>query len=71
MYFFMCPECGLPRHKYAGPDVLKLLRYAEVPEVPTIPELEELHTGPALTYDDAIDFHYQLEDPWSVLDPQG
>jgi predicted RNA-binding Zn-ribbon protein involved in translation (DUF1610 family) len=61
-YTFTCPKCGDNVRKPADDHVVSLLMSggvrAEVWELPA--EALETKTGPALTYDDLLDFALQL-----------
>ena len=61
-YTFVCPKCTDEVRKPADDHVVSLLMSggvrAEVWELPA--EALETHTGPALTYDDLLDFALQL-----------
>lgn len=61
-YTFVCPKCSADIRKPADDHVVSLLMSggvkAEVWELPA--EALEVHTGPALTYDDLLDFALQL-----------
>ena len=61
-YTFVCPKCTAEVRKPADDHVVSLLMSggvrAEVWELPA--EALETHSGPALTYDDLLDFALQL-----------
>lgn len=61
-YAFFCPGCGDTVRKPADDHVVSLLVSGGVPaqgwELPA--EALETHDGPALTYDDLLDFALQL-----------
>jgi hypothetical protein len=63
-YCFRCPTCTLAVSKPADNEVVDLLLGAGVPlalwNLPA--ELAEEKTGPAITYDDVLEFHFQLQD---------
>ena len=66
-YAFRCPECGLAVAKPADHRVVDLLTSSgariEVWDLPG--ELGELHSGPVITFDDILAFHYAIqEDGW-------
>jgi len=62
-YSFRCPECRLIVSKPADARVVSLLAASGVRrsvwEMPA--ELEEAHTGAPITYDDLLEFHFQLQ----------
>jgi hypothetical protein len=62
-YAFQCPTCRLAVSKPAESRVVDLLVSTGVKlSVWQFPaELDEVHEGPALTTDDLIEFHFQLE----------
>jgi predicted RNA-binding Zn-ribbon protein involved in translation (DUF1610 family) len=65
VYAFSCPECGTVVRKTASDHVARLLMGAGVmPHVDDVPleALEPKH-GPALTLDDLIDLHFEIDDP--------
>ena len=61
-YSFACPSCSESVRKPADDHVVSLLMsggvHAEVWELPA--EALETHSGPALTYDDLLDFAIEL-----------
>lgn len=66
-YAFRCPECGLAVAKPADTRVVELLTASgariEVWDLPA--EMGEIHSGPPVTYDDILEFHYAIqEDGW-------
>ncbi len=66
-YAFRCPSCGMAVAKPADAKVMELLTASgadvEVWDIPA--ELGELHLGPAITWDDILEFHYALQqDGW-------
>jgi predicted RNA-binding Zn-ribbon protein involved in translation (DUF1610 family) len=66
-YSFSCPDCGDHVQKPADRRIVRLLLSGGVVPVPVhIPaEVLEAKDGPPLTYDDLLDFHYQLQrDNW-------
>jgi hypothetical protein len=66
-YCFSCPFCGRSVSKPAERRIVDLLVSAGVEmEVWAMPaELAEVHTGPAINYDDLLDFHLTLKrDDW-------
>jgi predicted RNA-binding Zn-ribbon protein involved in translation (DUF1610 family) len=66
-YAFQCPECQLAVSKSAEPRIIDLLVSSGVELfVWTAPaELSEVHSGPTITYDDLLQFHYLIqEDGW-------
>jgi len=64
-YAFPCPRCGMAVAKLAEAKVVELLvatgSRLDVWRLPT--ELKEAHTGPVLTHDDLLAFHYELQEP--------
>ena len=64
-YTFGCPICGQDVQKPADDRVIQLLIsggvHAVVWELPA--EVGERRDGPALTFDDLLDFHLLLEEP--------
>jgi hypothetical protein len=62
-YSLLCPSCRLIVNKPAEQRVVELLISAGVPMVRwAMPaELYELKLGPPITYDDLLEFHFQLE----------
>lgn len=66
-YAFQCPECQLAVSKAAEPRIIDLLVSSGVELfVWSVPqELLEPRVGPAINYDDLLNFHYELqEDSW-------
>lgn len=66
-YAFRCPECTLAVSKLAEQRIVDLLVSSGVRlSVWSMPaELEEPRYGPAISYDDLLDFHLLLqEDNW-------
>ena len=66
-YAFRCPLCHLMVTKPTDHRVVDVLVSSGVPlrtwDVPA--EIEEVHEGPAITWDDILDFHFRLsEDGW-------
>lgn len=71
-YSFTCSTCSDEVRKPAGPDVVSLLKTGGVPvERWTVPaEALEPHEGPAVAYDDVLDFALWLrhaENPMAAL----
>ena len=62
-YSFLCPSCRLIVNKPAEQRVVELLVSAGVRVVNwDLPaELSEPKSGPAITYDDLLAFHFELE----------
>jgi hypothetical protein len=62
-YAFQCPECQLAVSKSAEPRIIDLLVSSGVElYVWTMPaELLEERTGPTISYDDLLEFHYDLQ----------
>jgi hypothetical protein len=62
-YSFLCPGCRLIVNKGAEQRVVELLVSAGVRVVSwDLPaELSEPHYGPAISYDDLLTFHFELE----------
>jgi hypothetical protein len=62
-YGFCCPSCGDEVRKHADDEVVALLISGGVPAEPWhIPaEALEIHTGPAIGYDDVLDFALWLD----------
>lgn len=62
-YAFQCPACRLAVSKPAESRVIDVLVAAGVAvtiwHMPA--ELEEVHTGPAISYDDLLEFHFALQ----------
>ncbi len=66
-YSFLCPSCRLIVNKPAEQRVVELLVSAGVRVVNwDLPaELSEPKSGPAITYDDLLAFHFELDsDDW-------
>jgi predicted RNA-binding Zn-ribbon protein involved in translation (DUF1610 family) len=66
-YGFSCPDCGRFVEKPADDRVVRLLLSGGVvPQLVHVPaEVLEVHSGPALSYDDLLTFHEVLEtDDW-------
>jgi hypothetical protein len=66
-YVFRCPDCRLAVTKQADPKIVDLLVSSGVPLVvwhmPA--ELDEPRSGPPVTYDDLLEFHYAIQaDGW-------
>lgn len=63
-YSFLCPKCRLRVSKAAAPHVVETLVAAGVAmihwELPA--ELWEPKSGPAVTHDDLLAFHYEIDD---------
>jgi hypothetical protein len=61
-YSFVCPSCRLIVNKAAEPRVIELLVSAGVRVVNwDLPaELSEAKSGPPITYDDLLAFHFEL-----------
>jgi hypothetical protein len=63
-YAFRCPACLMAVSKPAEPRIVDLLVSAGVGlttwELPM--ELTESHAGDPFSYDDLLDFHFQLQD---------
>jgi predicted RNA-binding Zn-ribbon protein involved in translation (DUF1610 family) len=70
-YAFVCPECYRTVSKPADRRVVRLLTSGGVPAQPWDPPEEALEprNGPALTWDDLLDLHLELESPdwWARL----
>ena len=64
-YVFGCPACRNPIQKPADDRVIQLLISGGVKalvwELPD--EVLEVHSGPAFTHDDLLDFHLLLDQP--------
>lgn len=62
-YGFSCPDCGDFIEKKADDRVIRLLLSGGVVPMPVhLPaEALEVHSGPAFTLDDVLDFHLQLQ----------
>ncbi len=71
-YAFVCPECYRTVSKPADRRVVRLLTSGGVPAQPWDPPEEALEprSGPALTWDDLLDLHLELESPdwWMRLE---
>ena len=71
-YAFVCPECHRTVSKPADRRVVRLLTSGGVPARPWDPPEEALEprSGPALTWDDLLDLHLELESPdwWARLE---
>ena len=66
-YAFRCPECNIAVSKLAEQRIVDLLVSSGVRlSVWSMPaELDEPRTGDPITYDDLLEFHYQLQqDGW-------
>jgi len=66
-YSFLCPNCRLIVNKQAGPQIKELLASAGVQivrwDLPA--ELAEPKQGPPITYDDLLEFHFELaQESW-------
>jgi hypothetical protein len=63
-YCFRCPTCTVAVSKPADHEVVDLLLGAGVPlalwNLPA--ELTEAKSGPAINYDDVLEFHFRLQD---------
>ena len=69
-YAFRCPDCRLRVSKFAEQRIIDLLVSSGVRlAVFSLPgELEEPKVGPAITYDDLLEFHRVLEsNDWAQL----
>jgi hypothetical protein len=62
-YVFRCPECRMAVSKVADPKIVDLLVSSGVRlTVWHLPaELEESRSGPPISYDDLLEFHYVLQ----------
>jgi hypothetical protein len=62
-YAFQCPACDVAITKPAEPRVVDLLVSTGVRlSVWQLPaELEERHSGPPISYDDLLEFHFELK----------
>jgi hypothetical protein len=62
-YAFCCPACGVAVSKAAEPDVVDVLVASGVRlsvwDMPA--ELDEPRSGPPISHDDLLDFHFQLQ----------
>ncbi len=66
-YAFRCPACNVAVSKMAEQRIVDLLVSSGVRlSVWSMPaELDEVHAGPALTYDDLLELHQELQaDDW-------
>lgn len=66
-YSFLCPVCRLAVSKQAEARIVDLLVSSGVRlSVWHLPaELDEAHEGPAISYDDLLEFHFDLQsDNW-------
>ena len=75
-YGFTCPECADFVEKPADERVVRLLLSGGVVPVPVhVPaEALEIHTGPAITHNDLLEFHERLQaSDWfeELVGPQG
>jgi predicted RNA-binding Zn-ribbon protein involved in translation (DUF1610 family) len=63
-YSFSCPQCTVLVTRPATSRVVDLLVSAGVQAMTfTRPaELDEIHDGPPITYDDLLNFHYEVSD---------
>src|SRR5688572_26406551 len=61
-YAFRCPECQIAVSKMAEQRIIDLLVSSGVRlSVWSLPaELDEVRTGPAISYDDLLEFHREL-----------
>ena len=61
-YAFQCPACRVAVAKPAEPRVVDVLLASGIAltvwHMPA--ELDEVHAGPAISYDDLLEFHFQL-----------
>ena len=62
-YSFRCPQCRLLVSKVIDPSVVDVLVLAGVRiEVWAMPaELDEPHVGDPISYDDLLEFHFELQ----------
>ncbi len=62
-YLFCCPDCRMAVTKAADPRIVDLLVSSGVRlSVWQLPaELNEPRAGPAISYDDLLEFHFELE----------
>lgn len=62
-YLFCCPDCQMAVTKPAEPRIVDLLVSSGVRlSVWQLPaELSEPRSGPAVTYDDLLEFHFELQ----------
>lgn len=71
-YEFRCLKCGELVHKEAGSEIIDRLGSAGIPtELWIVPdEALEQHTGPAISYDDVLDFaqHIHSADIIAILE---
>ncbi len=62
-YAFQCPACRLAVAKPAEPRVVDVLLSSGIAltvwHMPA--ELDEVHSGPPISYDDLLEFHFQLK----------
>lgn len=67
-YAFQCPSCRLAVAKPAEPRVVDVLLGSGIPlSVWHMPaELEETHLGAPISYDDLLEFHFELQDEASL-----
>lgn len=69
-YAFQCPSCRLAIAKPAEPRVVDVLLASGIAltvwHMPA--ELDEVHTGPAISYDDLLDFHFKLRNGGTLED---
>ena len=66
-YAFRCPACRLAVSKPAEPRIVDVLVASGVRlSVWQLPaELDEVHTGAPITYDDLLEFHFEIKgDDW-------
>lgn len=72
-YSFTCHTCRDEVNKPATPEVVRLLRMGGVvPEIADFPaEAAEEHHGPALTYDDLLDFAIWLDGATTIAAAAG
>ena len=64
-YAFACPSCDGYVRKPADERIVRLLISGGVEVLEPEPEVETRADGPALTYDDLLDFHHLLAgDDW-------
>lgn len=63
-YTFTCNRCGDRTSRTATPHTIAELATIGIHPEHVPAEAYEPHNGPALTLDDAIDFHAQLEALW-------
>lgn len=69
-YAFQCPSCRLAVAKPAEPRVVDVLLASGIAltvwHMPA--ELDEVHAGPAISYDDLLEFHFQLRNGATLAD---